>query len=94
MEVTGQLNTARDIVGSLDINTPFNGLRTMGASFTLTPDLANLDLDAQAFLEGQKATVKATLVNNVEVSRTMNFWSLNYWYLLITLLISSFHVTL
>ena len=57
-----------DLSGSAHITTPIPGYTTMGTSFTLNPDLRDLTLTADAYLQQDKAEVKAAYSQGQEVT--------------------------
>ena len=57
-----------DLSGSAHITTPISGYTSMGTSFALKPDLRDLTLTADAYLQQDKAEVKAAYSQGQEVT--------------------------
>ena len=68
VEVNAAFSQLQDVSGSLHITTPFPGYTTMGTSFALNPDLRDLTLTADAYLQQDKAEVKAAYSQGQEVT--------------------------
>ena len=68
VEVNAAFSQLQDLSGSLQITTPFSGYTAMGTSFALNPDLRDFTLTADAYLQQDKAEVKAAYSQGQEVT--------------------------
>ncbi|XP_076436385.1 uncharacterized protein LOC143275928 [Babylonia areolata] len=67
-KIVGQLATVRDLSASLEVESPFDGYRQLGASFKQTGDSNDLSVIAAANLERKKIEVVSKYNHDNEVS--------------------------